>query len=49
MFKIYENARKNNISVEIMSKKQAYNLEPMVKGYGDLVLYSPTTGVGNNL
>ena len=47
LHEIFEQGIKNGIDIKLMPRSEALKKEPLMKGYGDAVIYSPNTSVGN--
>ena len=43
--KLYEQGLKNGVELHLIDRQEALKMEPTLRGYGDVVIYSPTTAV----
>jgi L-2-hydroxyglutarate oxidase LhgO len=43
--KLYEQGLKNGVELELIDRQIALEMEPSLRGIGDVVIYSPTTAV----
>lgn len=48
MYEIFNQGIANGIDVQLMSREQAQKKEPLLRGYGQDVIWSPTTSVANS-
>lgn len=48
LFDIYNQGIKNGINVQLMSREQALKKEPLLRGFGNEVIWSPNTSVANS-
>lgn len=42
---LYEQGLKNGVQLELISRSEALKMEPTLRGFGEQVIYSPTTAV----
>ena len=47
LYDIYRQGINNRIDIQLMSRKEAMKREPLLRGYGEEVLWSPTTSVAD--
>jgi L-2-hydroxyglutarate oxidase len=47
MYEIYKQGVENGVDLQLMSREQAQKREPLLRGYGQDVIWSPTTSVAN--
>ena len=47
LYEIYHQGIKNGINISLMSRKEALMREPLLRGYGEDVIFSPNTSVAN--
>lgn len=47
LYEIYHQGIKNGINISLMSRKEAMMREPLLRGYGEDVIFSPNTSVAN--
>lgn len=47
LYDIYGQGLQNGIDVRLMKRSEAQKIEPLLRGYGEEVIYSPTTSVAN--
>ena len=45
MHNLYQQGLRNKIKVEMITMDEARKIDPMVRGYGNEVIWSPTTSV----
>jgi|LakMenE01Jun11ns_1017448.scaffolds.fasta_scaffold8385771_1 L-2-hydroxyglutarate oxidase LhgO len=42
---LYEQGLKNGVQLELINRSEAIKMEPTLRGFGEQVIYSPTTAV----
>lgn len=47
MYELYEQGLKNGVELQLISLKQAREMEPTLVGHGEECIYSPSTKVMN--
>lgn len=45
LHQLYEQGLKNGVDLELISREEALEREPTIRGAGDQVIYSPSTSV----
>mmetsp|Transcript_27442 Transcript_27442/g.24322 ORF Transcript_27442/g.24322 Transcript_27442/m.24322 type:complete len:133 (+) Transcript_27442:260-658(+) len=47
LYEIYRQGITNGIDIQLMSRQEALKREPLLRGYGEDVIWSPSTSVAN--
>ena len=45
LYELYKQGLTNGVELEVISRKEALKMEPTLRGFGDEVIYSPSTCV----